>query len=211
MLPKFLDIAVGEEPFGVVVAEVHGAVEGGDGFVAQAREAEAAGEVVVDEGIAGEQGRELIIHAQTVFIATAAGVVVTQNLEHLDVAPVAPGEALEEGNLNIEIALLAGAEGDWWFGVDGHRWQQSLVNGRIRQGWGLFPRRAAWIPKLVLNGQDRFLAGTVTGGREQQTAQRAAIASHRAKYLSLTEFCPYGRYSPCNQSPTPKPETDWPA
>ena len=148
MLPEFLDVAVGKEPFGVVVAEVHGAVEGGDGFVAQAREAEAAGEVVVDERVAGQQGRELIIHAQTIFITAAAGVVVAQNLEHLDVAQVAPGEALEEGNLNVEIALFAGAEGDWWFGVDGHWWKQSLVPRVIRQGRDLVersPRHALWL------------------------------------------------------------------
>lgn len=110
MVPEFFQVGIAREPFEVAVAVVEGVVERGGGLTGLVEERVAAGEVVLHERIVGAEAGEPLVHLEAGLEAAAPGVIIAEHLERLEVFGVAPDDAFEEADGDVQLALFVGGQ-----------------------------------------------------------------------------------------------------
>ena len=101
-----VEVGVGVHPPGVVVAEVDGLDERGDGLVDSIGERVAAGEIVINHRVLREKPGQVLIDGQPVVEAVALRVVVPEQLERLNILGVTLGETLQKADLDVQVPFL---------------------------------------------------------------------------------------------------------
>ena len=106
MLAKPGEIRVFAQPFEITVTQVKRAIQRLRGRGKALRKRITTGQVVLHKRVAGAQARQLFVHFQTLFEAAAARVIVAQDLQGLKVGRIAPDNAFQEADFDVEIALF---------------------------------------------------------------------------------------------------------
>ena len=103
VLAHIVQVGVFVHCFEIAVSEVDGGMEGFQGQFQLAGERVAAGEVVLDDGIAGAQPGQALVNFQPFGVVAAAGVIIAQYLQGLNVSRVAADDAFKKKNLQVQV------------------------------------------------------------------------------------------------------------
>src|SRR5438128_10383885 len=110
MLAEPGEIGILGQPVEITVTEVQRAIQCFRSRLKPPRERIAASQVVVRGRVGGAQAGKLLIDIQPLFEPAAARVTVTQDQEGINVSRIAPDNAFQEADLDVEIALLLAPE-----------------------------------------------------------------------------------------------------
>jgi hypothetical protein len=103
-------VGVAREPFKIVVTERKRPFEGGSGQIKIAIQGVAAGQIVKNEWIARLKPRQSLVHFKAEVELAPLGVMISENLQGLDVFGVSADYSFHEGDFNVKVSNLFAAQ-----------------------------------------------------------------------------------------------------
>jgi hypothetical protein len=99
-------IGIFGEPFEITITEIKRPVQGISRGLEFPVQTITAGKIVKHQRIGRLEFRKLLVHIETALVFPTLGVMVTEDLESLNVLFVAPDNSLHESDLNVEFTEL---------------------------------------------------------------------------------------------------------
>ena len=103
MLAQAAEVRIASQPFEIAIAEAEGLLESNSGEVELANQRVTAGEIIKNQRVAWFEPGQLLIDFETVAVTATLSVVVSQDLQGLDILRFAADDTFHERDFDIEI------------------------------------------------------------------------------------------------------------